>query len=284
MPIEYVDLAAGQEAMEREQNLHSLPELFVENTRLRPHHTAGLRRRACELAVPHWREVLRQSSKTYASSPRISLPDPRNSCIAPSLDAAVGKPRPLRGETRFAAAPLGVTELSRLLWYVGGQRAPAGQREAPLSRTYPLPGDLNPIESYVVVTNSAGVPPGVYHFNAGLQCLEALAPGSSADLTRCLDEIVADGGADGAAAAVVTTAVPVRICALYGDRGYRMLLVEAGRVAERIDLGAVALGLRTRPVPNIYEDRVDRLLGIDGVDEFVVALCLVGRGEPEGTR
>jgi SagB-type dehydrogenase family enzyme len=285
MPIEYVDLAAGHEAMEREQDLHSLPELFVENTRLRPHHAAGLRRRVRELAAPHWREVLRQSCKTYASSPRIGLPDPRTPCLAPSLDMVDGKPRPSQGDaTHFSAAPLGAAELSRLLWYAGGQRAPADTPESHLAWTYPLPGDLNPIECYVVVTNSEGVPPGVYHFNADLRCLEALAPASPADLARRLDEIVADGtGTGGAAAAVVTTAVPIRVCALYGDRGYRMLLVEAGRIAERIDRGAAALGLHTRPVPNIYEDGVDRLLGIDGVDEFVVALCLVGHAEPEGT-
>jgi SagB-type dehydrogenase family enzyme len=285
MPIEYVDLAAGQEAMKRERELHSLPELFVENTRLRTHHSAGLRRRARELAVPHWREVLRQSCKTYASSPRVGLPDPRGPAPAPSFQAVVERARLSRGgAAHFAAAPLRAAELSRLLWLVGGQRATAHEPGQSLAPIYPLPGDLSPVETYVVVTDSEWVAPGVYHFNAWLHCLEALTQDGPADFARRLDEALADGaGTGGAAVAIVTTAVPIRVCALYGDRGYRMLLAEAGRVAERIDLGAAALGLRSRPVPNIFEDRLERLLEIDGVDEFVVALCLLGHDRPEGT-
>ncbi len=286
MPIEYVDLAAAREAMEREQELHSLPELFLENTRLRPHHSAHLRRRLRELATPHWRNVLRQSCKTYASSLRVPLSDPDTPCTTPSFDEVARRSRRFGGTApRFLDVPLPGALLSHLLFYSGGRGAPADALASPGLQAFPLPAELNPIETYVVVTHAEDVPAGVYHFNAWLHCLETLEPGSRADLTRRLAAVIADGtDPEGVAAAVVTTAVPLRVSVPYGDRGYRMMLAEAGRVAERIDLGAAALGLLSCPVPNFFDDRVDRLLGIDGVDEFVVALCLVGRGIPEAAR
>lgn len=237
MPIEFVDLAAAEAAMEREGELHSLPELFVENTRFHPHMLPALRRRARELAAPRWREVLRQSCKTYASSPRVALPP---------------------------------GALATLL---------AGARDA--GSAIPDPGALHPLELYLLVVKSREVPAGLYHYNAGLGVLERLEALEADDAARALATLLADPDEGRRAeAAVLTTAVPIRLCVLYGDRGYRMLLAEAGRAAERLHAGARALGRELRPVHTFYDRRVDTLLQVDGVDEFAAGLALLHEPVP----
>jgi hypothetical protein len=55
-----------------------------------------------------------------------------------------------------------------------------------------------------------------------------------------------------------------------------MLLAEAGRATERLHAAGRERGVEVRSVHTYYDQRVDRLMGVDGVDEFCVALALVG--------
>lgn len=277
MPIEHVDLVAAAEAAEREAELHSLPELFLENTRLHPHQAPALRRRARELAAdPYRRRVLRQSCKTYASSPRLALPDPHAPRATPPFHAVLAAAAGGVGADRFSGAPLGVEDLSRLLFYGHGAGPDPGE-DAPRPRTSPSAGELHPLELYAAAIHVEGVPSGVYHFNAWLHCLEALQATERAETAALVSSLLADGaGCRGAAAALFTTAIPLRTCAEHGDRGYRLLLLEAGQVAQCLSLGALALRLALRPVLHFYDGRADALLGVDGVDELTIGVHLVG--------
>jgi SagB-type dehydrogenase family enzyme len=281
VPIEHVDLAAAEAAAVRDEELQSLPELFMEATRLWPHAAPGLRRRVASAHAPPLRDVLRQSCKTYASSPRIPLPDPRTSRPAPGFDDVAAPAAEMvagsGAEPSFPPGSISPADLSRLLYHAAGRDGGAG--------AVPSAGGLHPLELYVLATDVRGVAAGVYHFNAWLHCLEALEECATGELRgrlgRCLP--LAEGH-DGAGAAVVVTATPARVCAVHGDRGYRVLLAEAGAVGHALHLGARALGLRTRAVHSFYDDRVERLIGVDGVDEVAVGLHLLGPVEPDGGR
>jgi SagB-type dehydrogenase family enzyme len=278
MPIEPADLASADAAAEREQDPFALPELFMEATRLRPHAARELRLRRAAAQAPAMRQVLRQSCKTYASSPRLALPDPR----APRPTAAFGATAAPQASPVHLAGPIGADDLSRLLFYA------AGAGEAPgdggfRARSVPSADGLHPLEAYVLAMEVEGVPPGIYHFNAWLHCLEAMEP-APADAVRSRLAACLPGDAGGAAAAVAVTATPARICAVHGDRGHRLLLMEAGAAGHALLLGARALGLAARPEHDVYEAAVERLLGIDGLDEIAVALHLVGRPAGQGGR
>ena len=64
----------------------------------------------------------------------------------------------------------------------------------------------------------------------------------------------------------------------YGERGYRFMLLEAGHIAQNALLAANALGLGACPFGGFIDDDLDRLLGIDGLDEVSLYLIGVGRG------
>ncbi|HET6762329.1 MAG TPA: SagB/ThcOx family dehydrogenase, partial [Longimicrobiaceae bacterium] len=231
---------------------------------------------------PALRDVLRQSCKTYASSPRVPLPDPRAARATPPFaDVAAPADGPRSGDGDVDEAGSGavdVGDLSRLLLWACGVPAAAPDASGRRLRAVPSADGLHPLETYVIAADVDGLAPGIYHFNAWLHCLEALDPDTADGVRRRLDACLPldEGAAGTASAALAVTATPARICAVHGDRGYRMLLAEAGGVGHALHLGARALGLRAREVHSFFDARLERLLEIDGVDEIAVGLHLLG--------
>ena len=64
-----------------------------------------------------------------------------------------------------------------------------------------------------------------------------------------------------------------------GARAYRDLLLDAGAFAQRLYLGAEALGLAARNLAAFYDDQLDALMGIDGEREVAVHLTALGPGD-----
>jgi SagB-type dehydrogenase family enzyme len=79
---------------------------------------------------------------------------------------------------------------------------------------------------------------------------------------------------------LVQTAIFQRTAIKHGPRGYRFALLEAGHAAENILLAAAAMGLGTLPWGGYLDDKLNALLGVDGVDETAVHCVLIGT--PDG--
>jgi SagB-type dehydrogenase family enzyme len=62
----------------------------------------------------------------------------------------------------------------------------------------------------------------------------------------------------------------------YAELGYRLMVLEAGHLAQNILLVAQAQGLGTLPVCGFYDDRMHDFLEIDGVDEVCLYLLVIG--------
>lgn len=99
------------------------------------------------------------------------------------------------------------------------------------------------------------------------------------ELARCLWW---DGmAAESAALALVITAVFVRSTIKYRERGYRMILMEAGEVAQNLALLAGAMGLASCAVSGFLDNDLSRLLGADGFAEAALLPVVVGRPPEE---
>jgi SagB-type dehydrogenase family enzyme len=72
-------------------------------------------------------------------------------------------------------------------------------------------------------------------------------------------------------------AVVSRSAQKYGDRCYRYIYLDAGHIGGQLQLAAQALGLGSVNIGAFYDDAVNRLFGLDGVEETVVYLTAVGR-------
>ncbi len=205
--------------------------------------------------------------KEYPETQKIELPsfEPTH---APSLDQTLKQRKSIRD---FQARPISKDQLSYLLWASTGiQRIKAGYEY----RTVPSAGALYPIETYVIVNDVRNLDAGVYHYSIQAHQLEQLKQGN---FRHDIAMAALGQGMCGAAAVVfVWSAVFARCKWKYGQRGYRYIYLEAGHIAENLALAAVSLNLGNCEVGALYDDHVNAILGIDGTDESVLCMAVVG--------
>ncbi len=178
----------------------------------------------------------------------------------------------------FADTALEAEQLGRLLWAGYGivSQSTLGALEF-LDRPSPSGGGLYPLELYAILGRTDGVPPGVYHYvplHHGLEQLREVA------LPRRLLTYLFMGQdyAAAAGAIIVLTAVVGRSLHKYGDRGYRYLLLEAGHVAQNVNLAAVALDLGVCNLGGFFDDELAGLLTVDV--EYEIPLYAIAVGVP----
>jgi SagB-type dehydrogenase family enzyme len=189
------------------------------------------------------------------------------------LDTAV---RRRRSAAPMSRAPLQLAELARVLdlsvGVTGTARAPDGV-ELPLRAT-PSAGGLCSYDLFVLARHVEGLTPGVHYVHPGRRVLQLIDGESSFDEAASYTGY-ADRVAE-AAAVVVFVAAFGRGRWKYGERGYRMALIECGQVAQSVVTAAAALGLVAHPLSGFVDDYFDRLVGVNGTDDAVVHLTLLG--------
>ncbi len=170
----------------------------------------------------------------------------------------------------FPGRPLGLQRLAALLEAGYGVTAPD-------RRSVPSGGALYPLELYPAVVQVDGLEAGVFHFDPPRHALELVRAGEIGPELEAACPL--PGLLAGAAAVVFVTAVFWRSRFKYGLRGYRFALLEAGHVAQNVLVAATELDVAALPLGGFYDARVERLLGVDGVDESVVYAIVLG-GDP----
>jgi len=192
-----------------------------------------------------------------------------------SLEDAINK---RRGVQQFADKPLDFIQMGQLAW--AGQGITEKQNGL---RAVWSAGDLYPIELYFVT------PDGLFVYRPQEHSLEQL---QSSDLRKQLSSAAQGQGAvaDAACSIVITGSVR-KVAAKYGSKATAFTLLEAGCVAENIQLQAVALGLVSAPVGAFDTRNVARACGLSGDLEPLLIVC-VGhpfvqqkpQGKPAGER
>lgn len=219
--------------------------------------------------------VLQRMEQTYQTlpydgCPRLSLPGDTTLPSAP-----LGTTLTRRVTARpLAHTPVTLPELTALLrgCYGVTRRNLDNGMPRPF-RAAPSGGALYPLELYLHADGVPGVEPGLYHFDPLEDALAFLRPGAvREDLAQALvqSELAAQ-----ATILFFHTAVFARSTFKYGDRGYRFVLLEAGHVAQNLNLIAAALGLGCVNVGGFYDRDVDRWLGLDGVTQSTVYMTAV---------
>ncbi len=135
-------------------------------------------------------------------------------------------------------------------------------------RAAPSSGALFPSELYVVARNIAGLVPGLYHYDPQHHRLNHLGP---------LPAHTGAPHADGADAMVVLSAIFRRTGYKYHNRAYRYALADAGHLLENLRVAAHGAGLDARLLHQFYEAMAAKALGIDGLEEGVLAMMQVHR-------
>jgi len=206
--------------------------------------------------------------KRYPDTARVILPDPDFSQPA-DLWQCMKKRRSERDTT---PKPLGLNELSTLLWAAQGVTARAGIH---LFRTAPSAGALYPFETYLYVDHVEDISQGFYHLDVPNFALERLKEGSfSRDMTAAS---LGQPAVRRAAVVFIWTAMMLRCMVKYRNRAMRYIPMDLGHVCQNVQLASTAMNLGSCPIGAFFDDDINRLLGVDGEDETVLYLVTVGK-------
>jgi SagB-type dehydrogenase family enzyme len=205
--------------------------------------------------------------KTYAGANCIALPLPKG-LVDITLDQCLKLRRSIR---EFSAEPLTLDDLSYLLWASSGIREVAENFEY---RTAPSAGALYPIETYVVANRVVGLQKGIYHYSIKSHKLEELKLGDFGNETAM--SALEQGMCLEAAVAFIWAAIFNRSKWKYNQRCFRYVYLDAGHIAQNLALAAVCLGLGSCQIAAFFDDEINSMLGIDGNDESVVYMSIVG--------
>lgn len=178
-----------------------------------------------------------------------------------------------RGSLRDYAteATLPLRTLSALLWATQGITRTEGTTHL---RTTPSAGALYPIETYLYCRAVDGLEKGFYHYRPHTFDLEFLIRG---DFSRRLaSAALSQSMAAEAQVTFVWSALVKRSVWKYRERAYRYVFVDVGHVAQNLYLAGAASGLGVCAIGAFYDDEMNKLIGLDGIEETVIYLACVG--------
>jgi SagB-type dehydrogenase family enzyme len=207
--------------------------------------------------------------------PRVWLPRAFRRLDQPFADVLTQR----RTHREFTSEPVDLRSLSTVLFY---SFAPmhfidAGDLGTLFMRTSPSAGARQELECYVAALNVQGLDPGLYHYSARDHALELVAGGvSRSSVARlCFEQPMCT---DAAFVCFVTAVVGRTMYKYRHPRSYRLLLLNAGHLAQTFVLSCTALGLGPFQTAAFRDSEVEQALGTDGFDE--VALYVMGAGRP----
>jgi len=205
-------------------------------------------------------------------SKRINLPKPHQwkdigDC---SLIYAIANRKSCR---KYSQKPLEIEELAYLLWATQGVRK---QLKSAVLRTVPSAGNRHSFETYLCILNVNGLDGGIYRY-LPLEH-ELLFEFSEQDLREKIS-IAAMGHffAGTAAVVFVWTAIPYRTEWRYSIAAHKVIAIDAGHVCQNLYLACEAIGAGTCAIAAYNQELMDRLIRVDGNEEFVIYLAPVGK-------
>ena len=202
----------------------------------------------------------------------IALPAPDKLAMpVVGLREAIEKRRSLR---RYQDAPLSLEELSYLLWLTQGVQRITG-RPATL-RTVPSAGARHAFETVLLVNNVSGLEPGLYRFIATRHALMQME--APADIREQLTHATHEQEhVRQSAVTFAWAAITERMAWRYSERSMRYLFLDAGHVCQNLYLAAESIGCGACAVGHFLDGELNALLGLNGVDQFVLYLATVGK-------
>ncbi len=180
-----------------------------------------------------------------------------------------------KSHRKFLPESLSLEEISYLLWATQGVRRKV--RDVIL-RVVPSAGNRHALETYLLVSDVKGLEPGIYRYLPIEHQL--LFESAKDDLPEKITNATLGQRFIGTAPVVfVWTAVPYRMEWRYGIAAHKVIAIDAGHVCQNLYLACEAIEAGTCAIAAYHQELMDKLLSVDGEDEFTIYLAPVGRVE-----
>lgn len=204
-------------------------------------------------------------------------------CDDDGLFSAMQRRRSYRG---FGAQCLSLEHLRDCLFagfgitgFIGTETP--GEGRLPIGMT-PSAGARNPYEGYVYARNVERLRPGVYHYSAVENSLGLITD----EELPSIGTILADQPwFDEAAVLILLVANFDRTIWKYPHpTGYRVVLLEAGHIAQNILLAATNHGVAAAPTCAVSDSKAEEMLGLNSVMTSVIYTVALGNKSDERTQ
>lgn len=206
-----------------------------------------------------------QGLKAFVGLETIELPEPE------ILDNSLHKTMDNRMSDRsYADHKITLKELSTLLYYSAGYK----RNRDTWRKHVPSSGGFNSTEVFIIVLNSDEISPGLYYFYARSFSLKVVKRGDFRDWIRN-DAFYQSEWAD-ASAIFVLAGDYKRLYQKYMHRSIRLLLLDAGHVAQNLYIVCAAMDMKICEVLGYVENEVEDAFGLNG-DTPTLSSLVIGR-------
>lgn len=242
----------------------SLAQYFLVETKLKK------MEKVTPLDVEKWpAEWKKISFKSYPRFKQITLPK-KFTDKGMSLKAVLKK---RKSERKFKKKSLPLNEISELLYFSSGIVRKKSKDWNKSRRPYPSAGARYPLEVYLVTNKVSGLKSALYHYNVKNHGLELLLEGK---FVKRLARFTGQDWVEKSLAIFFISAVFRRTENKYQSRGLRYVFMEAGHLGQNIYLLAASLGLSCCSIGGYADEKIDKLLDLNGLDESVAYIVCVG--------
>ncbi len=178
-----------------------------------------------------------------------------------------------RSVRKYSDIPLTIEELAFLLLSTQGIREITRNISF---RTVPSAGARHPFETYLYVLNVEGLEEGLYRYlpvEHALQFIRFIPSAREKIIQATLEQVFV-----GTSAVVFFwAAIPYRTEWRYGPASHKVILLDAGHICQNLYLACEEINAGTCAIAAYSQELVDKFVGLDGEDEFVVYLAPVGK-------
>lgn len=180
-----------------------------------------------------------------------------------------------RSRRKYAKEPVTLEELSFLLWATQGVDKVTENKYATL-RPVPSGGARHPFETYLAVSNVEGMKKGVYRYLPLSHKL--LFMYEEENIAKLVVSATRDQKFTGRSAVTfIWSCIPYRSEWRYSFSAHKTMLLDAGHVCQNLYLACEAIGCGTCAIAAYDQLLADRLVRVDGEDEFSIYIAPVGK-------
>ena len=177
--------------------------------------------------------------------------------------------------------PMTQAQLAFMLYTAQGIQSYRGEDDVATLRPVPSGGARHPFETYIAVRNVEGLEAGLYYYapaaNIGEKKVAVTYLGPIEDYDNQISEALAgQKWAIRASVVLFFTCIPYRSEWRYKEAAQRVMLIDLGHVGQNVMLSAASLGLGSCCMAAYVQALCDKVLKVDGVDEYTVYAVSVG--------
>jgi SagB-type dehydrogenase family enzyme len=221
------------------------------------------------------------------SNKGIPMPDGQKPCLPGSKAIDLVSPKEFdfnvklidaiknrRSRRKFTQGHLTFKELSFLLWATQG----ITDKDIFAHRAAPSASARHPFETYLVIRRVKDLKPGIYRYLPLTHqlCLVLDQEGITDKIsTSCFE--VNQSQMQNAAIVFIWAAIPYRTEWRSGPYAYKFIALDAGHICQNLYLAVEAIHAGTCAIGAYDQAAVDKLIGVNGKDEFAVYLATVGK-------